>query len=94
LKIRVFSGWSQFVSACVERDKKILDFWIFALTSLRIWSIFRSCFSHGLHGFFAAKRRKKHKHFLDHEAHEENLPERAYQKIKNQNVRCKATNQK
>jgi len=41
LKIRVFLGWSKFVSACVERDKKILKKWIFALVPLHIWSIFR-----------------------------------------------------
>jgi hypothetical protein len=32
LKIRVFLGWSKFVSACVERDKKkfgFLDFWFY-----------------------------------------------------------------
>ena len=31
----------KFVSACVERDKKVLKKWIFALTPLRVWSIFR-----------------------------------------------------
>ena len=40
-KIRVFLGWSKFVSAYVERDKKILKNFIFAFAPLRIWSIFR-----------------------------------------------------
>jgi len=31
----------KFVSVCVERDKKNLKKWIFALTSLHIWLIFR-----------------------------------------------------
>ena len=35
-KNRVFFGGNKFVNAYVERDKKILDFWIFALTPLRI----------------------------------------------------------
>ena len=35
LKIRVFLGWSKFVSAYVERDKKILEFWIFAGNYMR-----------------------------------------------------------
>jgi len=37
LKIRVFFGLSEFVSACVERDKKNLkkfDFWSYTLREL------------------------------------------------------------
>ncbi len=41
LKFRAILGWSKFVSAYVERDKKILKNLIFAFAPLRIWSIFR-----------------------------------------------------
>ena len=39
-KIRAILGWSKFVSAYVEKDKKILKNFIFAFAPLRIWSIF------------------------------------------------------
>jgi len=55
LKIRVFLGWSKFVSACVERDKKKLKKWVFGLTPLRICAIS----NRGFHGFISHEHEKE-----------------------------------